>query len=399
MYRRETREIVEPLLERICSIGDTCQHHKEDMNYRGFLKIQLELVKRIVETEKTISKLRKEKPEKSRDIREAIERRKLLRVLGTTIAWILLEFDRPYIRCLTHGHYSGFISGKKGLKLELLALRTGFKFKNSAAVLHDLTNCLLLGDLSITGPNGKLTLELKLKKRKKRNVREIRQKKRLEVVEEFYRKGISTKIVPNVAAIQRSSKKRDKHNFNELSSAIAAAEENGFGVQVVEKCLIYCAIKNKERLDEAISHMCDLYNLKDARIMLGCLDRHIDVPIPSIMPFTCFDIPARYKHDLLFRTTNFCVLLDLSSLCRIMVENGFRCRILENSESERSFNNAILEISNEKGANKPSYISSELISRLLYECLSVETFIDYQKTMDSIKMEFESQSPYSESPI
>jgi len=390
MYRRETKEVVGSLLERVCSVGDTCEHHKADMDYREFLEIQLELVKRIVETEKTISKLRKEKPEKSHNIKEAVERRKLLKVLGTTIAWILLEFDRPRIRGLADGHDSGFISGKKGLELELLALRTGFEFKDSAAILHDLTNCLRLGDLSITGPKGLLTLELKLKKRKKRNVREIRQKRRLEVIDEFYRKGISTRIIPNVTSIQRSSREHDKHNWNELSSAIATADKDGFGIRVVEKCLIYCAIKNKGLIDEALSRAVHLYKLKDARIMSGCLDRHIDVPIPTIMPFTCFDISPQYKHELLFRTTNFCVLIDLNSLCRIMQENGFRCWILENSERERYFGNPILEVFNEKGANEPSYTTFGLVSRLLYECLSVETFVDYHKAFDSLSMEFKS---------
>ena len=110
------------------------------------------------------------------------------------------------------------------------------------------------------------------------------------------------------------------------------------------------------------------------------------------MPFTCFDISPRYKHELLFRTMDFCVLLDLNSLCQIMQENGFRCRILESSERKHYFDYSILEVSYEKGANEPSHISYGMISRLLYECLSVETFIDYQKESDSLLIGLKSRA-------
>lgn len=95
MYRRKTREIISSLLRRISSIGDTYSQHKENLDYKSFLDVQLELVKRIITTERKISKLREETPKILQKIEEAKERRRLLKVLGTTIAWILLEFDRP----------------------------------------------------------------------------------------------------------------------------------------------------------------------------------------------------------------------------------------------------------------------------------------------------------------
>lgn len=375
MYKSKTRQIISSLIEKICSVGDTYEHHKENLDYKSFLGVQLELIKRIIETEKRILKLRKERPKDSFGIEEAIERRKLLKLLGTTIAWILLEFDRPYIRNFARGHDSGFISGKKGLGLELLALKTAFEFENSAAILHDITNCLHIGDLSVIGPKGILTLELKLKKKKKMDRREIRQKRRMEIVREFYDKRISTKLIKGKTSVRHLSKNRDKHNWNELFAVIDEAIRVGYGIRKVEKCLIYCAIRNDISIDKVIRRIARTKPFQDARIVFGCHDNHIDIGLPSIMPFTCFEIPVLYKEKLLFREVNFCVMLDLNSLCRIMEENGYNCRISQDSKT------GILEVSDKAAESEHGEIGFGIIDRLLYECLSIDTVLNYLKEM------------------
>lgn len=371
LYKRKTRALISSLLRKICSIGDTYEQHKENLNYKSFLDIQLKLVKRIMETERRITKLRTEKPNDLDEIEETKQRRKLLKLLGTTIAWMMLEFDRSYIRNFARGHAPGFIIGKKGFELELLALKTAFEFRNSAAVLHDITNCLLIGDLSVVSPKGILTLELKLKKEKKKaDRRERRQKRKAKIIREFYDKGISTKIIPGLKSIRHISEKRDKHNWNELSTVIAEAFKNGYGISIVEKCCIYCAFKNDGPIDKVISYV-ELF--KDPCFMFGCHDRHIDPGLPSMMPFTCFEIPFSYKEKLLFREINFCIMIDVNSLRRIIQENGYNCRITKSSDG------LILEVSSITREKEYVQISEGLIGRLLYECLSVETFINYIK--------------------
>ena len=86
MYKRKTREIISSLFRRISSIGDTYEQHKEHLDYKSFLDLQLELVQRIIATERRISKLKKQTPKDLQKIGEAIERRRLLKLLGTTIA-------------------------------------------------------------------------------------------------------------------------------------------------------------------------------------------------------------------------------------------------------------------------------------------------------------------------
>jgi len=86
VYKRKTREIISSLFRRISSIGDTYEQHKEHLDYKSFLDLQLELVQRIIATERRISKLKKQTPKDLQKIGEAIERRRLLKLLGTTIA-------------------------------------------------------------------------------------------------------------------------------------------------------------------------------------------------------------------------------------------------------------------------------------------------------------------------
>ena len=371
MYERKSRGLLSLLLKRISSIGDTYEQHKDNLDYKSFLEIQLELIKRIIKTERRISKLRNERPKPLNKIKEAKERRSLLKLLGTTIAWILLEFDRPYIRTFATGHDPGFIYGKKGLKLELLALKSAFEYENHAAILHDITNCLRIGDLSIIGPQGILTLELKLRKEKRKmDRRERRQKRKAEIIREFYDKGISTKIISGWKIVRHLSKKRDKHNWSEICAVIEEAIKNGYGIRIVDKCLIYFAFKN-EILGDVLSRYIKLF--RDPYFMFGCLDRHI-VGLPSIMPFTCFEIPFQHKEKLFFKEVNLCVILDINSLSRILEENGFHCKILKNSDK------GVLEIFDiGKRKSEPIIIGYGLINRLLYECLSVKTFVDYAK--------------------
>lgn len=373
VFRRGTRKIITSLLGKISSVGDTCEHHIDDLDYRAFLEIQLELVKRIIETEKRISELSNESPSDIKKIEEVKERRRLLKLLGTTVAWILLQFDRPYIRIFNRGSNPGYIHGKKGLKLEILALEAAFKVENHAAVLHDITNCLQVGDLSIIGPEGIRTLELKLvKNRRKIDRREIRQKRKGKILREFYDERVSTKVLPGYTNVKLTSKKHDKHNFNELAEVIGDAINYDFGIQVVEECLIYCAYKDKIN-DEKFTNC--IRTFKDPDFVSGCLDRHIN-GLPkgfTCPPFTCFEMPLLYKEKLVFGDINFCVMLDINTLCQIVRDNGFNCKKMKFSDGW------VFEISIPEGKQGPFLVGVGLAYRLLYECLSVETFLSYLK--------------------
>lgn len=366
MVTTKTRELVDLFLTKISSIGDTYYQHKEDLDYASFLKIQLELAKSIRETEQVISELKTNDPTDSQKIEEAQELRRLLKLVGTTIAWILLEFNRAYIRNFARGSDPGFISGKEGFKLEILALKVAFKARNQAAILHDITNCLRTGDLSIIGQNGISPLELKLRKKKRKlDRREIRQRRRGEIIREFYEKRTSDRILPGWKSVRHSIKAVDKHNWDELTEVIDRGITRGHGITRVEDCLTYLAFT--EEIPEVFyQHLKSL-----GFFSYGCLDRHID-GLPVFLPFTCFDMPLKYKEMLLFRDVTVCVVVDLDSLCRIIAKRGYCCRVLKNSEK------GLFEITDNAQKELGSMIVGYYpVLRMIYECMSVHTFIGY----------------------
>jgi len=91
-----------------------------------------------------------------------------------------------------------------------------------------------------------------------------------------------------------------------------------------------------------------------------------------MLPFTCFEIPHRYKEKLLFEELYFCVLLDINSLRETIEQNGFSCKILEDGQ---------LELRTEAG---PMVVGENSMARILYECMSVKTFLRYVKEVSDL---------------
>jgi len=226
----ETEGIVEALLMRICEKGDTPEkHHKID--YDAFLQIQLDLLKEIVKTEKNIRKRKKEdnSSEDLQIINYLKEHRRILKLLGSSVAWILLEFNRPYILTMAMGQGPGFIASKKGLLAELSCLTEYHNSKNErTAILHDITQCMRVGDLTIIDHGEVYPIEVKLAtKRKRFDRRTIRQKRKMKTLKEWYHDGKSDKILSGYTAIRQTISKRDEHNWKEITNVLNKAEKMG----------------------------------------------------------------------------------------------------------------------------------------------------------------------------
>jgi hypothetical protein len=377
------------LFRQISSSGDTYAQHRGNLQYRSFLDIQLDLLNHIVAAEKRITRLRKAATNDSDKISESQHRRRLLRLLGTTVAWILLEFDRPYIRAFSRGHDPGFIYGKAGYKAEVIGLAAAFESPGCAGVLHDITNCLRIGDLTIISPSSTVTLELKLRKNKRRmDRRERRQNRRGRITREWYEKGTSTELIPGHVARRHVAAEPDEHNWRAMSLVLEEAINRGFAVQCLENCMLYCSFRVQPPV-RAVGAMPDIFDcllpdalreelatqlraFKDPYITFGCNDRHIE-GLPGLLPFTCFDIADRYKEKLLLEELYFCVLLDMNSLREIIEQNGYFCKILQDGRLE------VIDTSRKEDG--PMVVGGNLMARVLYECMSVKTFLRYLREM------------------
>ncbi|MFE0087693.1 hypothetical protein [Streptomyces sp. NPDC058991] len=72
-----------------------------------------------------------------------------LRSVGDALAWRAFGFHRPFILALCRNDSPGPMYGKAGLQAELDRAERAFKEDGSFALLHDLTNCLRIGDITV----------------------------------------------------------------------------------------------------------------------------------------------------------------------------------------------------------------------------------------------------------
>lgn len=72
-----------------------------------------------------------------------------LRSVGDALAWRVFGFHRPFIIALCRNDPPGPMHGKVGLQAELDRVERAFKEDGSFALLHDLTNCLRIGDVTV----------------------------------------------------------------------------------------------------------------------------------------------------------------------------------------------------------------------------------------------------------
>ena len=84
-----------------------------------------------------------------------------LRAVGDALAWRASGYDRRYVIALSSNASPGAMAGKTGLPAELGAA-TELRTRGSFPLLHDLTNCLRIGDITEFKPDGsKLLYEIK----------------------------------------------------------------------------------------------------------------------------------------------------------------------------------------------------------------------------------------------
>jgi hypothetical protein len=111
-----------------------------------------------------------------RDVCERLARQ--LRSIGDALAWRVFGFHRPFILALCRNDSPGPMYGKAGLKAEMQRVEQAWKEDGAFALLHDLTNCLRIGDITVfDNADAPRTLEIKTnpKKGKGAQMRRINQ--------------------------------------------------------------------------------------------------------------------------------------------------------------------------------------------------------------------------------
>jgi hypothetical protein len=117
------------------------------------------------------------------DVCERVARQ--YRCVGDALAWRVFGFQRKQIIALCQNAPPGVMAGKKGVAAEL-ALVGQARAAGQFAILHDLTNCLRIGDVTVFGDDGSFeTIEVKSDPRR----RSPAQRGRIRAAEDAVRSG------------------------------------------------------------------------------------------------------------------------------------------------------------------------------------------------------------------
>ena len=93
------------------------------------------------------------------DICERVARQ--FRCVGDALAWRVFGFEREYITTLARNQSPGTMAQKVGLPAELAVVERAWKEDDQFALMHDLTNCLRIGDISVFTDEGPKQIEVK----------------------------------------------------------------------------------------------------------------------------------------------------------------------------------------------------------------------------------------------
>jgi hypothetical protein len=84
------------------------------------------------------------------------------RCVGDALAWRVFGYQRGTIIALCQNASPGMMAGKDGLDAELARVEQAYREDGQFALMHDLTNCLRIGDVTVFGNDGTSeTLEIK----------------------------------------------------------------------------------------------------------------------------------------------------------------------------------------------------------------------------------------------
>src|SRR5260221_8566795 len=114
------------------------------------------------------------------DVCERVARQ--LRCVGDALAWRVYGFQRKHIIALCQNQSPGPIAGKQGLRAELDRVEQA-RADGQFALLHDLTNCLRIGDVTVFGGDGTPSvIEIKTDPSRRRPAKNRRSKAAIEAV-------------------------------------------------------------------------------------------------------------------------------------------------------------------------------------------------------------------------
>lgn len=248
------------------------------MNYGVLKRGQEELVDQIIGTEDYVRRLRGKRKEIDKERKDLLQRKgldnkrkkrlkrleqmqklnrekeallkerlTLLRRLGDTIAWYAYGFNRHAIlEFYLRDRKPPSVTGRTTLDLERRLIDAiNRKGDDYFALVHDLTHCLNIADLTIFYPKGYQVIELKIHRGEKRAIRRDDRTKRQETllrqIQQYEISGESEELIPGFLVRRLKSEVPDVYEWKLMERLLIRAMLKGYALESVEGIAIYAA--------------------------------------------------------------------------------------------------------------------------------------------------------------
>jgi hypothetical protein len=223
-----------------------------------------------------------------------------LRAVGDALAWRVSRYDRRYVIALSSNDSCGPMAGKTGLPHELGAV-IELRSQGSFGLLHDLTNCLRIGDITEFKPDGsRLLYEIKSSPNSKSGPQRRRMRAAIEAVMhggELPGRPGNHIVVPTT---------RCRTHIRTFASGIAAAVDDGISGTAISSSRALTAF-SFETLGRTHMHataaelLADFHAARQAAIRQAGIQStllHVKVSsvtrnhdfVPSVMPFALYPL-------------------------------------------------------------------------------------------------------------
>lgn len=170
----------------------------------------------------------------------------IFRDIGDSLAFIYIDKSDLKPLCLDK-ETSGFISGKKGHRLEWSIVKAIMKEKKAVCILNDLTHSIRYGDITVPMGGKPFLIECKSGKKKKFDPRLDRQVKNIERLHKYLAEDVTENLFKATPgkSIRVSPHKKEKSNNKQLNQLLEVGSQTKQDTKLkVENGLYYFALPN-----------------------------------------------------------------------------------------------------------------------------------------------------------
>jgi hypothetical protein len=301
-----------------------------------------------------------------------------LRAVGDAIAWRASGMDRRYIMAVSRNASPGPMASKSGLGYELGAA-VEMRKRGNFGLLHDLTNCLRIGDVTEFSSGSKLLYEIKKDPHAKRSV----QMRRMAAAVDAVMNGGELPGAPGSAFVQPASTCRT--HMRSFQATIREAGQQGIAARPLpgQRVLAVVSCHALARLGSSSPTVDNLARKRAEALEQGGLNRqmhHLELCSvtrnrdfqPSVVPFALYPLSPDECALLICDYLFFTVVITAGSLVQALARHGIETQVPLPYTSARLTNtDAVLSMT--KGTRRMTVTAGGLYE-LLMEFYEVDSW-------------------------